>query len=285
MNFITKILRFILLAPLVIFVSPALVIFAGAILILETQEGTLRELFWLETKAYGLSDGFRRFMQNIFIPTYKNSIQGFVLCGAGFLVVTVGLRSLGVLSTGFVYIALGVEFMLLLVYGTVTYFTPLDAGPETYGGSQEPSMNTTAQALTASIKELNKQLGQLDGRMKATESKQDSFLNIQQTLQQLVQRIEAVLGANPEIKALRESNEKISAIMKETAAQIALLESRLRSTEAKFDLLNQLDGSVKTLMHRIELIAGDQFNLRVKREFEQLLEEIGGRISQQRSVR
>jgi hypothetical protein len=284
MNFITKLIRVLLAIPMVIFVSPALLLLIFAMLVFETQEGTLRELFWLEVKAYGLIDGFKRFMQKIFIPTYKNTVQGFVLGGAGFLVMTVGLRSLGVLSTEFVYAALGVEFMLLLVWGTMTYYTPLEQGAE---GTvhQEVSSSSTMQALSAGLKELNRQLGLLEARMKASEGKQDHFVNIQATLQTLVQKIETVLGANPELHALKESNEKISGTMKELAAQLALLESRLRSTESKFETFNQLDGTMKTLNQRIELIVGDQFNARVKNEFEQLLSEIGGRLAQRSQPR
>jgi prefoldin subunit 5 len=282
MNVITKLIRVLLAIPLVIFVSPALLLLMFAIIVFETQEGTLRELFWLEVKAYGLVGGFKRFMQKIFIPTYKNSVQGFVLGGAGFLVMSVGLRSLGVIPTDYVYVALGVEFMLLLIWGIMTYYTPLEQGVEG-AVHHEVSSSNILQSLSAGIKELNRQLGLLEARMKTTESKQDHFSHIQVTLQTLVQKIETVLGANPELHALKESNEKISGTMKELAAQLALLESRLRSTEAKFDAFNQLDGTLRTLTQRIELIVGDQFNVRVKNEFEQLLAEMSGRLSPRRS--
>lgn len=282
MDLIAKLIRVLLAIPVVIFVSPALLLLFFAMLVFETQEGTLRELFWLEVKAYGLIDGFKRFMQKIFIPTYKNSVQGFVLGGAGFLVMTVGLRSLGVLSTEFVYVALAVEFMLLLIWGTMTYYTPLEQGAEG-AVHQEVSSSNTLQSLSVSIKELNRQLGLLEGRLKTSESKQDQFVSIQATLQTLVHKIETVLGANPELHALKDSNEKIAGTMKELAAQLALLESRLRSTEAKFEAFNQLDDTMKALNQRIELIVGDQFNARVKNEFERLLSELGERLSQQRS--
>lgn len=278
MNVIAKFIKIILIIPLLAFISPVLLLFAFAILVLETQEGTLRELFWLEVKAYGWASGFRRFMQKIFIPTYKNSVQGFVLGGAGFLVMTVGLRSLGILSTEYVYAALAVEFLLLLMWGTMTYFTPHETSAESYTSPQEQS---PTQVLTNTLKELNRQITQLDARLKTSDGRLDHFVQVQTTLQSLVQKIETVLGANPQIHALKESNEKIANTMKELTAQLALLESRLRSTEAKFNTVDQVDEAIKALTQRIELIVSDQFNLRVKNEFEQLLSEIGSRIAAQ----
>src|SRR3989304_10583231 len=214
MNVLARFIRTILFLPIVLFVSPALLLMGSLILLMETQEGALRTLFMDEVRAYGLGKGYGRFMAKIFVPTYKHNIQSFVLGGAGFLVITVGLRSLGVLPTLVVYVALGVEFTLLIVYAITMYFT-----------EEEP------------------------------------------------------ITENPEVlhqKGLEAQYQELVATMKQLNSHLALLESRLQVTESKFERLGQLDSSLHSLSSKFDLLVGDQFNFRVKREFEQLLTELSG---------
>ena len=217
MQTLARIIRTLLFIPIILFVSPALLLLGVIILLMETHEGPLRSLFSDEVKAYGLSKGYGRFMANVFVPTYKHNIQSFVLGGAGFLVITVGLRSLGVLPSEVVYVALGVEFTLLVVWAITTYFT-----------EEEP------------------------------------------------------ITENPEIihqHPVEDKYERLVSTMKELNTQLALLENRLQLTESKFEQLGKLNSSLQSLSTKFDLLAGDQFNLRVKREFDQLLSEISGRIA------
>jgi hypothetical protein len=219
MNILARFVRTILFLPIVLFVSPALLLMGFLTFLMETQEGALRTLFMDEVRAYGLGKGYGRFMAKVFVPTYKHNIMSFVLGGAGFLVITVGLRSLGVLPTLIVYIALGVEFTLLVVYAITMYFT-----------EEEP------------------------------------------------------VTEKPEVlhqKELEEQYEELVATMKQLNTHLALLESRLQMTESKFERLGQLDSSLDSLSSKFDLLVGDQFNVRVKKEFEQLLAELSERISGQ----
>jgi len=220
MRILARLIRSLFFIPILLFASPALLILSLMVLLMETEEGPLRSLLRAEVRAYGLKKGIVRFMQHVFIPTYKHNVQSFVLGGAGFLVLTVGLRSLGILPTQVVYVALGVEFMLLLMWAITTYFTP-----------EEP----------------------------ITESPE-------------------VLRQSP----IEDKYETLALTIRELSTQLALLENRLHSAEAKFDKLGQLDSSVALLSAKLDLLVGDQFNLRVKREFDQLLTELAERISNRR---
>jgi hypothetical protein len=210
--------RTLLFLPILIFVSPALLMLALIILIMDTKEGPLRVLLMDEIRAYGVSQGFERFMQNVFIPTYVHNVQSFVLGAAGFLVVTVGLRGLGVLPLEIVYVALAVEFTLLVMWAITVYYTP-----------EEP----------------------------ITES--DNVLVHQKP-------------PEPAIDV-----ELLCSGMKELSAHLSLLENRLRMTESRFEQLGKLDGSIQGLTSKLNLIAGDQFNLHVKKEFDSLLAELSQR--------
>jgi len=286
MRFVSKLLKGLLLIPILIFALPALVILALAILILETEEGPLRELVMLETQAYGFSRGFGRFMQRIFIPSYSNNIQGFILGGAGFLVVTVGLRSLGVLPTEVVYVALGVEFSLLLIYATLTYFS-IDENKETLGGkSREEEISSAVdrhETLVTTIKELNQQIMLLTNRLHATESKVDQFSQIDSTLKSIFNKLDIIVGEQSAVYLNRQYNERFLGAIAELNNQFALLEGRMKSTELKFDQLGQLDTSLQAVSRKLEMIAGDQFNLRVRKEFERLVTELNQRITAERS--
>ncbi len=88
--------------------------------------------------------GFGRFMVHYFIPQYANNVMGLVYIGAAILIIIVGLRGLGssvadnplvpqfLIEDGrigiqYVMIALYLEFVMLLILATVTFFTPEDS--------------------------------------------------------------------------------------------------------------------------------------------------------------
>jgi len=213
-----RFIRAIFFVPVVLLTSPVLVILGIIILTAETRSGTLRELFGDEVRAYGFFTGFGRFMQKVFVPTYKHHVQSFVLGAAGILVVTVGLRGLGVLPVLIVYLALALEFTLLVLWAITVYYTEEEEITEngaTLVHKTQPGDNSAA--LVASIKELGSHISQLD--------------------------------------------------------------NRLRMMESRFDQLGTMNGSMQELATRMNSLVGDQFNLAVKREFEQLLTEMAKRAS------
>jgi hypothetical protein len=213
-----RILRTLFFLPVLILISPVLVILMFIILTAETKSGPLLRLFRAEVHAFGLGRGFGRFMQKVFVPAYKHHVQSFVLGAAGVLVVTVGLRGLGILPVVIVYLALALEFTLLVLWAITVYFT------------EEEEITENGGTLS------------LIGDQAA-------------------------------------GNEKLVGAMKDLGAQIALLEQRLRMTEARFEQLASLNGSLQELAGRLNALAGDQLNLAVRREFEQILLEMRKRIS------
>jgi hypothetical protein len=214
-----RFIRALFFAPVVILISPVLVILGVIILAAETKSGPLRQLFADEVGAYGIGTGFGRFMQKVFVPAYKHHVQSFVLGAAGILVVTVGLRGLGILPVVLVYLALGLEFTLLVLWAITVYFT------------EEEEITENGKAL---------------------------------------------VHMTP---AASTNNDKLIASLKELSGQMALLENRLRMTETRFDQLGALNSSLQDLATRMNTLVGDQFNLAVKREFEQILTELGRRAS------
>lgn len=221
-------LRFLFFLPIVVLASPALLILGLIILIMDTREGPLRSLLADEMKRFGMREGFRRFMQKVFLPAYGHAIHSFVLGAAGFLIVIVGLRGLGLLPITLVFVALGVEFTMLLVWAVTEYFR--EEEPIT----ESPSVLVHGKELNAAV---------------------DPALAQQAELQKLVRALS------------------------DTTAHLALLESRLRMTETRFEQLGHLDSSMQDLANKLNLLVGDQFNQRVRKEFEQLVTELGSRTS------
>ncbi len=220
--------RFLFFLPIFILASPAFVILGLIILLMDTREGPLRALLADEVREFGLREGFRRFMQRVFLPTYGSAVHSFVLGAAGFLVVIVGLRGLGILPIELVFVALGVEFTMLLVWAVTEYFR-----------EEEPIMES------ASVLVHGKEVAPMADVAQAHDEE----------LQKLVRALS------------------------DTTAHLALLESRLRMTESRFEQLSSLDSSMQELARKLNLLVSDQFNLRVRREFEQLVTELGSRTS------
>ncbi len=213
-----RVLRGIFYIPVFVLILPVLLVLGVIILSAETASGPLRLLFQDEVRAYGLRNGFGRFMQKVFVPAYRNHIQSFVLGAAGVLVVTVGLRGLGILPVEIVYLALALEFTLLVLWAITVFYT------------EEASITENGKTLV--------HMAHAD-----------------------------------------DGNAKLIATMRDLSGQIALLENRLRITEERFAQLGPLNGSLQELATRMNSLIGDQFNARVRQEFEQLLAELGRRVS------
>ncbi len=221
-------LRFLFFLPIMVLASPALIILGVIILIMDTREGPLRSMLADEIRRFGFGEGFRRFMQRVFLPAYGHAVHSFVLGAAGFLVVIVGLRGLGILPIELVFVALGVEFTMLLVWAVTEYFR-----------EEEPI--TESPSILVHGKD--------------------------------------VAEASETAQAQREELQKLVRALSDTTAHLALLESRLRMTESRFEQLSSLDNSMQELATKLNLLVSDQFNLRVRREFEQLVTELGSRTS------
>jgi hypothetical protein len=215
-----RLLRALFYVPILILISPVLVILGLVILVADTGSAPLRSLFAGEIRRYGLGRGFGRFMQRIFVPTYKHHVQSFVLGAAGILVVTVGLRGLGILPVYIVYIALALEFTLLVLWAITVFFTEEEEITEN-GGKKAPQ-----QPLTA------------------------------------------------------DQTEELALSIRELGKQIELLESRLRTTEMRFQELAGVDASLRQIADRMNVMSADQLNLAVRREFEQLVADISRRVQE-----
>jgi hypothetical protein len=215
-----RFLRALFYVPILILISPVLIILGLVILVADTGSAPLRTLFAAEIRRYGLGKGFGRFMQRIFVPTYKHHVQSFVLGAAGILVVTVGLRGLGILPVYIVYIALALEFTLLVLWAITVFFTEEEEITEN-GEKKAPQ-----QPLTA------------------------------------------------------DQTEELALSIRELGKQIELLESRLRSTEMRFQELAGVDASLRQIADRMNVMSADQLNLAVRREFEQLVADISRRVQE-----
>ncbi len=216
--------RFLLFIPVFVLVSPALLVLGIHILLMDTDEGPLRSFLARDIRRHGLRRGFRRFMEGVFLPAYGNAVHSFVLGAAGFLVVIVGLRGLGMLPIELVFVALGVEFTMLLLWAVTEYFRPEAA-------VTEPPIEN-GRAGTAEAAPLEIRPADID---------------------------------------------KMTRALVDTTAHLALLESRLRMTESRFEQIANLDAALRELSTRLNLLVSDQLNLRVRREFEQIITELGTR--------
>ncbi len=114
-----------------------------------------------------------RYMVYTFIPKYSNNVMGFVYMGAAILIIIVGLRGLGSLvgqlhilpawllddagqkiSPYVVLLALLLEFSLLLILGTVTFFTPEGMDHGHGGGGEEEKANISLPDFKAEVEKI-----------------------------------------------------------------------------------------------------------------------------------
>jgi hypothetical protein len=130
-----------------------------------------------------------------------------------------------VIALEWVYVALGIEFMLLTLWALTMYFAPEEKMSE-------------------------------DGLTNGNKGKQEASAL---TSRELVESV------------------------KELSTHIAFLERRLAVTESKFESLGKLDTAMQTLSTRLNLLVSDQFNIRVRKEFEQLLTEMAKRSTEEKN--
>jgi len=264
-----RFIRFLFFLPILLFVSPALILLGFVILLSDTKEGPLRTLLADEVRKFGFTEGFERFMQRVFIPTYTHNVHSFVLGGAGFLVVVVGLRGLGMLPVELVFVALGVEFTLLNVWAVTTFYTAEEPITESaailsHQKTAPQESPPPSQPSAADFERLVHALNEASSRFSALPDTE----KLVQTMVDMSGKLSSVLNS-----------EKLMGSLNEVSAHLSLLENRLRTTESRFEQLANLDASLQALTAKLGLIVSDQFNQRVRHEFDQLLSELGNRTS------
>ncbi|HPN38755.1 MAG TPA: hypothetical protein PL041_10145 [Melioribacteraceae bacterium] len=117
-----------------------------------------------EKKANNPKTAFGKYMVYEFIPNYSNNVMGIVYMGAAILIIVVGLRGLGKVAgnlavvpsfligsdgkidPSYVMGALFLEFFLLVILATVTFFTPEDS----HGHAPEAHHDTKPEAIPVS---------------------------------------------------------------------------------------------------------------------------------------
>ncbi len=159
--------------------------------------------FWPLQMRHALS----LIMQEMIIPQYANNIQGFVTGGAAFLIVSIGLRTIGasVFEGGsldwlaraiennlLVYIALTLEFGLLLLYAITIFYT--HEGKETAVKSVERTLasgSDNAEILSV-LREMNtglQGLGNAVASLNSTIATQDQLKLVRKQLESALEAI------------------------------------------------------------------------------------------------
>jgi len=210
-----RVVRLILFTPVFLVISPILLLLGIIILVMDTREGPLRLLFFDEVRAYGFVKGFGRFMQNIFVPTYRHHVQSFVLGAAGILVVTVGLRGVGLLPVGVIYAALGLEFALLILWAITVYYT--EESPITENGNTLVHMKLQSdgnEKLAASIRELSATMALLEQRLRLAEARFEQLGNLDASIQTLATKLNTLVGDQLSLHVRREFEQLLAELSK-----------------------------------------------------------------------
>jgi hypothetical protein len=242
-----KAIRMILFIPIVVLALPAILIIVAIVLLAESKEVPLRNVLAFETKRHGFARGIERFMQGVFIPTFRYNIQAFVLGGAGFLVITVGLRGLGVLPLELVYVSLSLEFTMLMLWAITVFFTAsdLEEGLKPAAIVLPPPPLEKNPELIKALGTVTARFDQLGMRIAGLEMKMAQMDSLDGTIRGLSSRLDVVA-----------SDEFVQRFTKE------------------FEKFGALDESLKALASKFDILVNDQLNLRVKQEFDQLLAEL-----------
>ena len=242
-----KAIRLILFTPIVVFALPAILIITAIVLLAESKEVPLRNVLAFEIKRHGFAHGVRQFMQKVFIPTFRYNIQAFVLGGAGFLVITVGLRGLGVLPLELVYVSLSLEFTMLMLWAITVFFTAsdLEEGSKTGAIVLPPPPLEKNPELIKALGTVTARFDQLGVRIAGLEMKMAQMDSLDGTIRGLSSRLDVVA-----------SDEFVQRFTRE------------------FEKFGVLDESLKALASKFDILVNDQLNLRVKQEFDQLLAEL-----------
>jgi hypothetical protein len=200
-----RFVRALLFTPVLVLILPVLLVLVFILLIAESDAGPLRLLLSDEIRAYGFSRGFRRFMQKIFVPTYKYHVQSFVLGAAGILVVTVGLRGLGILPVWIVYGALALEFTLLIVWAITVYFTEEEQTTENgkvLTHKVPPPQNS--EHLASAIRELSSHIALLENRLKTTEGRFEQLGRLDGSVRELATKMNEIVNDQLTLRVRRE---------------------------------------------------------------------------------
>jgi len=70
-----KAIRLLLFTPIVLFAMPAILIIAVIVLLAESKEAPLRNILAFNIRRHGFAHGIKRFMQTVFIPSFRYNIQ------------------------------------------------------------------------------------------------------------------------------------------------------------------------------------------------------------------
>ena len=242
-----KAIRVLLFMPIVVFALPAIIIIVAIVLLAESKEVPLRNILVFDVRRHGFGHGIEQFMQKVFIPTFRYNIQAFVLGGAGFLVITVGLRGLGVLPLELVYASLSLEFTMLMLWAITVFFTAadLEEGTRTVTPVLPPQPVEKNPDLIKALGTVTAQFDQLGLRIAGLEMKMAQMNTLEGTIRGLSSRLDVVA-----------SDEFVARFTKE------------------FEKFGVLDESLKALASKFDILVNDQLNLRVKQEFDQLLAEL-----------
>ncbi|MCF8240749.1 MAG: hypothetical protein K9J16_05125 [Melioribacteraceae bacterium] len=153
-----------------------------------------------ENKANQPKTAFGRYMVYKFIPAYANNVSGVVYMGAAILIIIVGLRGLGKVAgelaivpkflldaegakidPNWVMLALFLEFFLLMILATVTFFTPEEA----HGPGEETADEKPAVERPDFKKELEHLKNLTDEEVKMIETYLEKFESIQNKITQI----------------------------------------------------------------------------------------------------
>ena len=111
---------------------------------------------------------FSRWMVATFVPHFENNVEALAYWGAGFLIVVVGLRGTKVLTnnhTGFILLALLLEFFLISLLGFTLFFKPEESnrsGGVVSSGVDATAMKQQIEELTAGLEDLHKEVEGMD---------------------------------------------------------------------------------------------------------------------------
>ena len=229
-----RLLKAIFFLPVLVCILPALLIVSIMVLMGQVEERTLRSFLSDEMRKHGFGKGLRVFMLKIFVPQYRNTIQSFVLAGAGFLVVAVGLRSLMVLPVEVVYAALAIEYALLLMWAVTVYFTD-DSEIQT---AVPAAANANTDLFVQSMNQLSSQVDLLEKRLGLTQDDIRQFSQLDSSLHNLTAKLDMFVG------------DQINSRVRQEFEQIITEMSLRTRPEAEPFLLNVIPGNGNGTGHK-----------------------------------
>jgi len=146
-------------------------------------------------------------MQEMIIPQYANNIQGFVTGGAAFLIVSIGLRTIGasvfegtsldwlagaIENNLLVYVALTLEFGLLLLYAITIFYTHEGKETAVIGTERAPASSAGNAEILSVLREMNtglQGLGNAVASLNSTIATQDQLKLVRKQLESALEAI------------------------------------------------------------------------------------------------